>query len=211
MNLTEHLSDVMDAYAKALTFLLQTVRPLKKYLVRVKVHGNTVTSLVYWFAVEWGGCEYYVKIYRKWGPEKRLHPVVGLSHVADCGGRLVYYPSIDADGKTPPKRYLEEALMVWKYKSASKGATAYHLVMPPVPTKSQALKTMLKYDDNRHLKFAHTPRKVDYFDFAVLRVSSPPTWREEVLYWKFVDEPMANLHKLLRCVFWTCVSQKQKR
>jgi len=203
MDLVEGLAIAMATHAEALRAVLGAVKPVKRYLTRVVLHGSRVTSLVYWYAVEWGGCEYYVKIYRKWGGDGLLRPVVGLSHVANCGGRLVYYPAIDVDpGKTPPKEYLERAVVVWRYRSASKGGIAHHIVMPPVATKSQALKWMRGYDDNKHLKFAQRPRRVDHFDFAVLRVSSYPHWGEEVLYARFGDDPMAQLHRLLRSIYW---------
>jgi hypothetical protein len=200
--LIEGLAEVMNARLMALSTVL-SIRPLKKYITRVKLKGGVVTSLVYWVATEWDGCEFYVKIYRKWGADGVLRPVIGLSHVALCDGKLLYYPAIDVDGgKTPPKKYMEQAIVYWEYVSASKGKRAWHIVLSPVATKSQAIKLMRPYDDYRHLKYAHMPRKADYFDFAVLRVSSYAHWRECVLFAKFADDPMARLHKHLRRVYW---------
>ncbi|MFZ8812181.1 MAG: hypothetical protein ACO2PN_29280 [Pyrobaculum sp.] len=200
--LIEGLAEVMDARLLALSAVL-SIRPVKKYITRVKLRGGVVTSLVYWVATEWDGCEFYVKIYRKWGVDGVLRPVVGLSHVALCGGRLLYYPAVDVDsGKTPPKRYMEQAIVYWEYVSAAKGRRAWHIVLSPVFTKSQAIKLMRRYDDNRHLKYAHMPRKADYFDFAVLRVSSYAHWRECVTETRFSDDPMARLHKYLRHIYW---------
>jgi hypothetical protein len=199
--LIEGLAEVMDARLRALSAVL-SVRPVKKYLTRVKLRGGVVTSLVYWVATEWDGCEFYVKIYRKWGVDGVLRPVVGLSHVALCDGKLLYYPALDVDGRVPPKEYEERAVVYWEYTSAAKGRRAWHIVLPPVSTKSQAVKWMRKYDDPRHLKYAHMPRKADYFDFAVLRVSSYAHWRECVAKAKFTDDPMARLHKYLRYIYW---------
>lgn len=199
----EGLEDVMGSVAGVLMLLLPQLRPVVGVKARVKLRGREVVSLVYWLALEWGGCEHYVKVYRKWGPDSVLRPVVGISHVANCGGTLVYYPAIDADGRTPSREYLERAIVVWAYRSAKKGRVAYHLVMPPVSTKSAATRIMKPYDDAKHLKMAHTPRRVDYFDFAVLRTSSYPHWREEVVAARFDgSDPMARLHRALRCWLW---------
>ena len=200
--LVEGLEDVMGSVADMLAALLPGIRPVTAVKVRAKLRGREVVSLVYWLALEWGGCEYYVKAYRKWGPDGRLRPVIGISHVASCGGTLAYYPAIDADERAPGREYLERAIVVWAYRSARKGRVAYHLVLPPASTKSAAVRAMLPYDDRKHLKMAHRPRPVDYFDFAVLRVSSHLRWGEEVVTAKFADEPMAQLHRLLRCWFW---------
>ena len=200
--LIEGLAEVMDARLLALSTVL-SIRPVKKYIIRVKLRDSVVTSLVYWVATEWDGCEFYVKIYRKWGADGVLRPVIGLSHVALCNGKLFYYPAIDIDrGKTPSKEYIERSIVYWEYISASKNRRAWHIVLSPVSTKSQAIKLMRPYDDPRHLKFAHRPRKVDYFDFAVLRVSSYAHWREHVVDTKFTDDPMARLHKYLRSIYW---------
>jgi hypothetical protein len=201
--LVEGLADVMGSVADMLAALLPGIRPVTAVKVRAKLRGREVVSLVYWFALEWDGCEYYVKAYRKWGPDGRLRPVIGISHVASCDGTLVYYPAIDADERVPSREYLERAIVVWAYRSAKKGRVAYHLVLPLASTKSAALRAMLPYDDRKHLKMAHRPRPVDYFDFAVLRVSSHFRWGEEVVMAKFSsDEPMARLHRTLRCWFW---------
>lgn len=200
--LIEGLAEVMNVMLDALSAIL-SVKPLKKYITRVKLRGGVVTSLVYWIAAEWDGCEFYVKIYRKWGVDGVLRPVIGLSHVALCNGKLLYYPAIDVDGgKTPSREYAERAIVHWEYLSAAKGRRAWHIVLPPVFTKSQAIKLMRPYDDRRHLKYAHVPRKADYFDFAVLRVSSYAHWRESVAVAKFADDPMARLHKYLRSIYW---------
>jgi len=74
MDLVEGLAITMATHAEALRAVLGAVRPVKRYLTRVILHGSRVTSLVYWYAVEWGGCEYYVKIYRKWGGDGLLRP-----------------------------------------------------------------------------------------------------------------------------------------
>ncbi len=200
--LIEGLVEVMNAMLDALSAVL-SVKSLKKYITRVKLKGNMVTSLVYWVTTEWDGCEFYVKIYRKWGTDGVLRPVIGLSHVALCGGKLLYYPAIDVDGqKTPSREYIERAVVYWEYLSAAKKKLARHIVLPPVLTKSQAIKLMRPYDDRRHLKYAHVPRKADYFDFAVLRVSSYAHWRESVIVARFADDPMARLHKYLRKIYW---------
>jgi hypothetical protein len=208
--LVEGLADVMGSVADALMALLPTVRVMTGIMVRVKLRRREVISLVYWFALEWGGCEYYIKAYRKWGPDGVLRPVIGISHVANCGGTLVYYPAIDADGRIPSREYLERAIVVWAYRSAKKGRVAYHLVLPPASTKSAAIRAMLPYDDRKHLKMAHRPRPVDRFDFAVLRVSSYLSWREEVVAARFAGgDPMARLHRALRCWLWTHPSVKR--
>jgi hypothetical protein len=194
------LADVMDTLADMLNTLIGAEK-VKGYIVRMRDCGGVIYSLVYWLKTQWRGCEFYVKLYRKWGRDGVLRPVVGLSHVANCGGRLVWYPSLDLDGGEPPRDCLREAVFLWMYRG-KKGVSA-HVVLRPRASREEAVRVMAECgDDPMHLHFAMVPRYIEHFDFAVLRVSSYPAWGEEVLRVYADGDPIAELHLFLRTRLW---------
>ncbi|MGC8583523.1 MAG: hypothetical protein ACP5MH_07305 [Thermoproteus sp.] len=195
----EALVKEMDTYAQVLEALVGAEK-VKGYIVRMKDAGAGVYSLVYWLKTKWEGCEYYIKLYRKWGKDGVLRPVVGLSHVVNCDGELLWYPAIDGDGGVD-KECVYKSVFHWHYEG--KKGKSWHVVLPPKRTKEEAVAEMKACgDDELHVHFAEVPRYIEYFDFAVLRVSSYRAWSETVYSAHVGDDPMARLHMYLRRQLW---------
>jgi hypothetical protein len=132
-------------------------------------------------------------------------PVIGLSHHIMLKGDVAehrYYPAIDWDSNSPPsKELLERAVFWWRYRSATKGIEAWHIVLPHRKRWYHAIYDMREYTDKMH--WALTARRIIkqgiYEDFGILRVWS----LGDMLYDYYVsDDPMAWLNLELRKLFW---------
>jgi len=196
LRLTEEQQRIIEFYDYVATVLRQySPTIVGAYTTRL---NRKVPSLNIYSAITFGGYVIHLKIYGKL-VNKEVVPVLGLSHRVLSHGGVIYYPTIDADGDVvPPRELLNKALVVWKYEKD--GLTKYHVVLPPVVSRSKAIALVRKYNDNKHLRYMAK----DWIGWGVLRVSG---WgSERVLEARFdSNDPIAVLNRKLRSIFWARV------
>jgi len=196
LKLTEGQKRILEFYEYVSTILRQYNPTVAgAYTTRL---NYKVPSLNIYAAITYAGNVVHLKVYGKL-VNKEVVPVLGLSHRVLSTDGVIYYPTIDADGDVvPPRELLNKALVVWKYEKD--GVVKYHVVLPPVNTRSKAISLVRKYNDNRHLRFMEK----DWIGWGVLRVSG---WgSEKVLEARFdSNDPIAFLNRKLRSIFWARV------
>jgi len=191
--LTEGQERILEFYEYVATILRQ-YNPviIGAYTTRL---NYKIPSLNIYAAISFAGYVVHLKVYGKL-VGKEVTPVLGLSHRVLTSDGVIYYPTIDADGDVAlPKEILAKAIVVWKYEK--EGVVKYHVVLPPVKTRSKAISLVRKYNDNKHLRYMSK----DWIGWGVLRVSG---WgSEKVLEARFdAGDPIAILNKKLRTIFW---------
>jgi len=193
LRLTEGQERILEFYEYVATILRQyNPTVVGAYTTRL---NYKVPSLNIYAAITFSGYVIHLKVYGKL-VGKEVVPVLGLSHRVLSTDGVIYYPTIDADGDiTPPRELLNKAVVVWKYEK--EGVVKYHVVLPPVGSRSKAISLVRKYNDNKHLRYMAK----DWIGWGVLRVSG---WgSERVLEARFDNnDPIATLNKKLRGIFW---------
>jgi len=197
LKLTEGQERILEFYEYVATILRQyNPTVVGVYTTRL---NYKVPSLNIYAAITYAGNIVHLKIYGKLVGDNEVVPVLGLSHRVLSTDGVIYYPTIDADGDvTPSKEVLNKAIVVWKYEK--EGVVKYHIVLPPVRSRSKAISLVRRYNDNRHLRYMAK----DWIGWGVLRVSG---WgSERVLEARFdFNDPIAVLNRKLRSIFWARV------